>query len=64
MHADEAWATTTGGQGINICIVDTGIDAGHQELSGKVTLRANFVTSPATENRIDDPNGHGSHVSG
>jgi subtilisin family serine protease len=63
IHAEDGWARTNGGQGINVCIVDTGVDDKHQELNGgKVTLRANFVTSPASENRVDDPNGHGSHV--
>jgi subtilisin family serine protease len=61
IHADEAWALTSGGLGINICIVDTGIDMLHQELAGKVALRTNFVTA---EPRLDDPNGHGSHVAG
>jgi subtilisin family serine protease len=63
IHAEDGWARTNGGQGINVCIVDTGVDDQHQELNGgKVLSRANFVTSPASENRVDDPNGHGSHV--
>jgi subtilisin family serine protease len=61
MKADDAWRLTDGGAGINICIVDTGIDMLHQELAGRVALRANFVTA---EPRLDDPNGHGSHVAG
>jgi subtilisin family serine protease len=61
MKADEAWQMTDGGAGINICIVDSGIDIVHQELAGKVALRTNFVTA---EPRVDDPNGHGSHVAG
>lgn len=61
IHADAGWATTNGGQGVNACIVDTGIDSLHQELSPRVTKRANFVVG---ETRFDDPNGHGSHVSG
>ncbi|MES2525043.1 MAG: S8 family serine peptidase [Gemmatimonadota bacterium] len=61
VQADEGWALTSGGEGINICIVDSGMDMLHQELAGKVTLRANFVVA---EPRLDDPNGHGSHVAG
>jgi len=61
MKADDGWAMTTGGEGVNICIVDTGVDDQHQELAGKVALRTNFVTA---EPRVDDPNGHGSHVAG
>lgn len=60
MKADVGWAVTNGGEGVNICIADTGIDDTHQELNGgKVIARANFV---AAEPRVDDPNGHGSHV--
>ena len=68
IHAEDGWARTSGGFNTRACIVDTGIDATHQELSGRVVMRANFVTNgtaadldPAT---IFDPNGHGSHVSG
>lgn len=61
IHADNGWETTNGGRGVNACIVDTGIDSLHQELSARVTKRVNFV---AGETRFDDPNGHGSHVSG
>ena len=61
MKADDGWQMTDGGAGINICIVDTGVDDTHQELAGKVALRTNFVTA---EPRVDDPNGHGSHVAG
>lgn len=61
IHAEDGWATTNGGRGVNACIVDTGIDSLHQELSPRVTMRANFVDG---ETRADDPNGHGSHVSG
>lgn len=61
MKADEAWTLTDGGLGIIVCIVDSGVDMLHQELAGKVAMRANFVTA---EPRLDDPNGHGSHVAG
>jgi hypothetical protein len=75
IHAEYGWAQTSGGLGIRACIVDTGVDNTHQELSGedKVALRTNFVPDPPppappavpiSEQRVDDPNGHGSHVAG
>lgn len=68
MHADEAWPITSKGAGVNVCIVDSGVDDQHQELNGgKVLARRNFVTSPATEalpDSVFDVNGHGSHVAG
>jgi subtilisin family serine protease len=72
IHAEDGWARTNGGLGVNVCIVDTGVDDQHQELNGgKVIARANFVVQPppppppavpVPELRVDDPNGHGSHV--
>lgn len=67
ISADQAWASTSQGAGINVCVVDTGVDDQHQELAGRVSARANFVTSPAAETAptyVNDFNGHGSHVSG
>jgi lantibiotic leader peptide-processing serine protease len=61
MSADDGWAMTDGGAGVNVCIIDSGIDPNHQELAPRLTVRANFVTTQAT---VDDPNGHGSHVAG
>jgi lantibiotic leader peptide-processing serine protease len=61
MSAEAGWASTNGGQGINICIVDSGVDNAHQDLSARVTLRANFHPTSLTD---DDLNGHGSHVAG
>jgi lantibiotic leader peptide-processing serine protease len=62
MHADEVWVPSNGGAGINVCVVDSGVDDQHQELSGgRVVLRTNFVTT-AGQNTPNDLNGHGSHV--
>ncbi|GJG86677.1 hypothetical protein tb265_18580 [Gemmatimonadetes bacterium T265] len=65
MHADYGWANTTQGAGINVCIVDSGVDQGHQELAGRVTTRVNLVTdTAAVEQTVEDLVGHGSHVAG
>jgi subtilisin family serine protease len=68
IHAEDGWARTSGGFGTRACIVDTGIDANHQELQGRVAMRANFVNNGTATDRLPttifDPNGHGSHVSG
>lgn len=59
------------GQGTHVYVVDTGIRASHQELSGRVGNGRNFApnsgsllfasTDPANTN---DCNGHGTHVAG
>lgn len=49
----------TKGAGIDVVIVDTGIDSEHPELRGKVKSRFN-----ATDETVLDGNGHGTHVAG
>ena len=61
MRAEQTIAAGARGAGINICIIDSGIDEQHQELSGKVVASQSFVpNSPAPL----DSNGHGTHVAG
>ncbi len=60
ISAPTAWDVSQGGYG-PIAIVDTGIDAGHSDLSGEVSGGYNFVSS---SNDTTDDNGHGTHVAG
>ena len=60
--APAAWARTTGA-GTKIGIVDTGVDAGHEDLAGKVVGFANCVGGCKDAAAMDD-DGHGTHVSG
>jgi subtilisin family serine protease len=50
------------GSGTTVGIIDTGVDANHPDLRGKV-IRFRDFTNPANKNPIDD-HGHGSHVAG
>ncbi len=43
-----------------VAVLDTGIDGGHQDLTGKVTASRNFSASTDTGDR----NGHGTHIAG
>ncbi len=58
IHIEEAWDVTKG-SGMNIVILDTGIDLNHPEFSDKVVLQKIFIT-----NSIDDGYGHGTHTAG
>jgi serine protease AprX len=59
--ADAARTTyTVDGAGIGICVVDTGVDPGHEQLdNGKVVLFNDFVNN---QTPAYDDHGHGTHV--
>jgi len=50
------------GNGVNVSVVDTGIDAQHPALAGAVTKWKDFT--PDNETKPVDPDGHGTHVAG
>src|SRR5436309_13334789 len=58
--AAQAWDATLGDPSIIIAIVDTGIDANHPDLAGKVVLTKNYVKGE----RASDSFGHGTNVAG
>ena len=47
------------GSGVGICVVDTGIDPGHEQVSGRVDGWKDFVNDRTTPY---DDHGHGTHV--
>jgi len=63
-----AWElTNVTGYGINVAVVDTGIDDGHPSLEGKRVAGYDAVTPEAPEDgqtNPDDRNGHGTSCSG
>ena len=58
IHAPEAWAAGFEGEGTTVAVLDTGYDATHPDLAGRVAESANF-TDDAT---VKDGHGHGTHV--
>jgi len=61
IKADYAWDNAITGQGVKVCVVDTGIDYTHPDLLNKVI--AQYDATMETEDAMDD-NGHGTHVAG
>ena len=57
---DALWQSTTGNPEILVAVLDTGINACHEDLEGQVAAGANFVDSPS----CDDKHGHGTHIAG
>lgn len=55
-----AW-NTADGRGVRVGVVDSGIDAGHPDIRGKVFAQRDFVNG---DGRAEDRVGHGTHVSG
>jgi thermitase len=63
--AEAAWETTTGNAGVVLAVVDSGINATHEDLSGRV-LSCDGQVCDFWSNDSDpaDDEGHGTHVSG
>ena len=60
MRVRDAWSRSTGGGNL-IAVLDTGVQAGHSDLAGRVVRGRDFVNDDT--NAADD-NGHGTWVAG
>jgi subtilisin family serine protease len=65
IDADLAWEVSTG-SGINVAIIDTGIDKDHPDLVDNIMGGVNFVKikGKIIADQWDDDNGHGTHCAG
>jgi len=63
LHAADAWAQSTGA-GTIVAVLDSGVDANHVDLRGKVLPGADFVksTDGSGGDGHEDPVGHGTSV--
>lgn len=58
--APQAWASGADGQDVKVAVLDTGADAGHPDLAGRVAASSDFTGKGS----IADGHGHGTHVAG
>jgi subtilisin family serine protease len=56
--APTAWESGLSGAGVDVAVLDTGVDANHPDLRGRVVEQVNFTDDATAE----DGNGHGTHV--
>ncbi|WP_392670016.1 S8 family serine peptidase [Streptomyces sp. LN785] len=54
----EAWEAGLTGKGVKVAVLDTGIDADHPDLQGRVSASKSFIEGE----EVADANGHGTHT--
>jgi subtilisin len=57
---------TSGGNGVTVAVLDTGVNINHKDLVGQAEQCKDFTqrTAPLVNNICNDKNGHGTHVAG
>ncbi|KRV48579.1 hypothetical protein AQ490_24565 [Wenjunlia vitaminophila] len=56
--APDAWKAGFDGKGVTVAVLDTGVDATHPDLEGRISQTKNFSASKDAFDRV----GHGTHV--
>ncbi|MYR45826.1 S8 family serine peptidase [Streptomyces sp. SID5910] len=54
----EAWEAGLTGKGVTVAVLDSGVDAGHPDLAGRIAESRSFIAGE----EVADRHGHGTHV--
>ncbi|TDC73049.1 S8 family serine peptidase [Streptomyces hainanensis] len=60
--APEVWESGLDGSGVEVAVLDTGVDGAHPDLAGQLVAEADFTGGSPAEGPAPDENGHGTHV--
>src|SRR3989338_3115387 len=66
IYNDPLLIESSGGDGVNVAVLDTGVLTTHLDLVNRIKGCKDFTQrkSPIVDNKCEDKNGHGTHVSG
>jgi subtilisin len=66
IYDDQTIASTSGGVGVDVAVLDTGVLRSHIDLKNRIAQCKDFtqMRTPLAEGKCDDQNGHGTHVAG
>lgn len=64
IYNDPTISSTSGGAGVDVAVLDTGVNKDHPDLSGRVAQCKDFTKGRRIKNTCDDNYGHGTHVAG
>lgn len=66
VYNNELIAKTSGGEGVNVAVLDTGVLTSHLDLKNRIGQCKDFTNprTPIIDGKCDDKNGHGTHVAG
>ncbi|MDP3764466.1 MAG: S8 family serine peptidase [bacterium] len=64
VYNDDFVTSTSGGKGVNVAVLDTGVNVSHPDLVSDIKDCKDFTRGSVPRSACEDKNGHGTHVAG